>query len=158
MSLLTFILILFTALLTAALILGEIFFIPGIGIIGILGLGGFIGLEVYLIGEGLSAFAIWYAILSIILFVLGFYLLSRNKFFKKVELTDTVDEVAVKLPSGIAIGDKGIASSRLTLGGIVRIGKDTIVEAESEEGFINEGEAIYISDIRNNKIFVRRNQ
>lgn len=158
MTALIFALALLGAILTAALILLEIFFIPGIGILGIIGVGGFIGIEIYLFQEGQISLAIAYAVLTIIIFLIGFYLLSRNKFIKKVELTDTVDEIAVKLPEGIAKGDTGITTSRLTLGGTIRIGKQTLLEAESEEGFIDEGEAIYISDIRNNKVFVKRDQ
>lgn len=158
MTALTLILALLAAALTAFLVLVEIFFIPGIGFIGILGVAGFIGVEIYLIQSGQIHFAIVYAILSILLFLIGFYYFSRNRFIKKVELTDSVDEIAVKLPEGIAIGDTGVSASRLALGGTVRIGKETLLEAESEEGFIDEGEAIYISDIRNNRVFVKRGQ
>ncbi|MDD7438212.1 MAG: NfeD family protein [Bacteroidales bacterium] len=158
MTTLTFILALLGAILTAALILLEIFFIPGIGILGILGVGGFIGIEIYLFQDGQISLAITFAVLTIIAFLIGFYFLSRNKFIKKVELTDTVDTIAVQLPEGISEGDTGVTTSRLTLGGTIRIGKDTLLEAESEEGFIDEGEAIYISGIRNNRVFVKRAQ
>lgn len=158
MTALTLILALLGAILTAALILLEIFFIPGVGLLGILGVGGFIGIEIYLFQAGQSHLAVAYAIFTILAFLIGFYYFSRNKFIKKVELTDSVDEIAVKLPSGIAEGDKGVSISRLTLGGTIRIGKEIILEAESEEGFIDEGEAIYISDIRNNRVFVKRTQ
>lgn len=156
MTAITLILALLGAILTAALILLEIFFIPGIGLLGIIGVGGFIGIEIYLFQDGQTTLAITYAALSVLFFIIGFYFLSRNKFIKKVELTDTVDEIAVKLPAGIAEGDSGVTASRLALGGTIRIGKETLLEAESEEGFIDEGEAVYISNIRNNKVFVKR--
>ncbi|MBR8769995.1 hypothetical protein IX308_000262 [Porphyromonas levii] len=158
MTALTFFLALLGAILTAALILLEIFFIPGIGLLGILGVGGFIGIEIFLVRSGQFTLAIAFAVLTIIIFLIAFYLFSRNKFIKKVELTDAVDEIAVKLPKGISEGDTGVTASRLTLGGTIRIGKDTLLEAESEEGFIDEGEPIYISNIRNNRVFVKRTQ
>lgn len=153
---LTFLVIL-VAVVTAALVLTEIFFIPGLGLMGIIGAGGFIAMEYFLFAEGMVSMAIFYALLSVVLFVVGFYLLSRNKFIQKVALKDSVDEVAVKLPEGVERGAKGVAESRLALVGTIRLGGETLVEAESEEGFIDEGEPIVISDIRNNKVFVKRN-
>lgn len=147
--------VILAALTVAALILAELFFIPGFGFLGILGGGGFIAAEAYFITMGLYPQAILFGALSIATFAIGFLLLSRNKFIKKMELTDTVDEVAIKLPEGIFIGAKGIAVSRLALGGTIRIG-DNALEGESEEGFIDENERIIISDIRNQKVYVRR--
>lgn len=153
---LTFLIIL-AAVVTVALVLAEIFFIPGLGLMGILGAAGFIGVEYFLFVEDMVGMAIFYALLSVVLFVVGFYLLSRNKFIQKVALKESVDEVAVKLPKGVERGAKGVAESRLALVGTIRINGETLVEAESEEGFIDEGEPIVISDIRNNKVFVKRN-
>lgn len=150
-------LILLAAVVTAALVLAEIFFIPGFGLMGIIGGGGFIAVEYFLFTEGLVGMAIFYALLTMVLFVVGFYLLSRNQFIQKVALKESVDEVAVKLPKGVERGTKGVAESRLALVGTIRIDGDTLVEAESEEGFIDEGEPIVVSDIRNNKVFVKRN-
>ncbi|MDO5017403.1 MAG: hypothetical protein Q4E10_03440 [Porphyromonas sp.] len=156
MSVSFILLILLLSIITAALILAEIFFVPGIGLLGILGSVGFIGIEYYLITQGLGTGAVLFAAIAIIAFVIGFYLLSRNKFIKKVELTDTVDEVAVKLPDGIVKGSAAIAESRLVLGGTIRLADGTLVEAESEDGFIDDGEAVYISDVRNQKVYVKR--
>lgn len=152
-------LILLAAVLTAALVLAEIFFIPGVGLLGVIGVGGFVVVEYFFLAGGLVGAAILYAVLSIVLFVVGFYLLSRNRFIQKVALKASVDEVAVKLPEEVMKGAKGVAVSRLALVGTIRIGsgEGCLVEAESEGGFIDEGEPIYISDIRNNKVFVQRN-
>lgn len=66
--------------------------------------------------------------------------------------------MAVKLPSEVSKGGYAEAVSRcLALVGTIRLdGSDTLVEAESEEGFIDERERVYISDIRGNKVFVKR--
>lgn len=157
MSTLLIILIILGALLTAGLVLGEIFFIPGVGLLGIIGVLTFIGVEGYFIYSPQLTFAILYGGVALLAFVIGFYLLSRNKFMKKVALTDTVDEVAVKLPSEVSKGGYAEAVSRLALVGTIRLdGSGTLVEAESEEGFIDERERVYISDIRGNKVFVKR--
>ena len=49
---LTFLVIL-VAVVTAALVLAEIFFIPGLGLMGIIGAGGFIAMEYFLFAEGM---------------------------------------------------------------------------------------------------------
>lgn len=155
MGTLQVILVFLAALLVVALVLSEIFFIPGFGLLGVIGVLGFLGVGAYLISLGEVALAVIYGVVCVLLFVLGFILLSRNGFMKKVALNDSVDEVAVKLPEGWYEGAKGVAVSRLTLAGEVQIeGKK--YEAESESGFIDAGEAVYISRIRKDKIFVKR--
>lgn len=157
MGIIELVLVFLAALLVASLILAEIFFIPGFGLLGIIGVLGFLGIGAYIISLGKVSLVIVYGILSILLFILGFVLLSRNKFIKRVALNDAVDEVAVKLPTEWKEGDKGIAVSRLTLSGEVQI-DGLKYEAESESGFIDAGEPVYISRIRKDKIFVKRGE
>ncbi|MDN4754028.1 NfeD family protein [Porphyromonadaceae bacterium W3.11] len=155
METLEIILMILGAIVIVGLLLGEIFFIPGIGLLGIVGVLGFLGVGAYLISLGEYTIAIIFGAVCVLLFVLGFVLLSRNKFIKKVALTDSVNEVAVKLPEEWREGARGVTVSRLTLSGEVQIdGKR--YEAESESGFINEGEPVYISRIRKDRIFVKR--
>lgn len=155
MGTLEIILMILGAIVIVGLLLGEIFFIPGVGLLGIVGGLGFLGVGAYLISIGQQAMAIIFGAACVLLFVLGFVLLSQNRFIKKVALTDSVNEVAVKLPEEWHEGATGLAVSRLTLSGEVQINGKRY-EAESESGFINEGEAVYISRIRKDRIFVKR--
>lgn len=155
MGTLGIILTLLAAILIAALVLAEIFFIPGVGLLGLIGIGGFLGVGYYLITLGEVTWAIIFAVVAILFFVLGFVLLSRNKVIKRVALTETVDEVAGMLPDDLAVGEVGKAISRLTLAGTVRI-NGIIFEAESEDGFIDAGETVVITRIKQNKVFVAR--
>lgn len=155
MGTLEIILVFLAALIIVALILAEIFFIPGVGLLGIIGVLGFIGVGAFIVSTGEVTIAVIFGAVCVLLFILGFVLLSRNRFIKRVALTDTVDEVAVKLPTDWQVGAEGTAISRLTLSGEVQI-NGTRYEAESESGFIDEGEPIYISRIRKDKIFVKR--
>lgn len=81
MGIIELILVFLAALLVVSLILAEIFFIPGFGLLGIMGILGFLGIGAYIISLGELTLVIVYGILSIILFILGFVLLSRNKFY-----------------------------------------------------------------------------
>lgn len=155
MGTLGIILTLLATILVAALILAEIFFIPGFGLLGVIGVLGFLGVGYYLIMLGEVTWAIIFAVATILLFILGFVLLSRNKVIKRVALTETVDEVANRLPDHIAEGARGKAVSRLTLGGTVRVNGE-IFEAESEDGFIDQGEEVEVTRIKQNKIFVAK--
>lgn len=155
MGLLEWILVAIAALVIVALVLAEIFFIPGVGLLGIVGVLGFLGLGAYLIMAGETILVICYAAFCVLLFILGFVLLSRNKVMRKIELTDMVDAVAVQRPTALSEGDQGVTISRMALVGDVRInGKQ--FEAESESGFLDPNTPIVISTIRRDKIYVRK--
>lgn len=155
MTLTTLILILIIAsLVVAALVLGELFFFPGFGLPGILGIAGFIGIGGYLVSIGRIDLAIGYVVASLLFFGIGFWILSRRKVLNKIALDKSVDEVVNTLPPGITKGARGVTRSRLALGGNIEV-EGHILYAESEEGFVMEDTPIYISRIENNKVFVR---
>lgn len=153
MDILTLILIFIAALIVAGLLLVEIFLIPGVGLVGIFAGILFSGAGLYLIWSGQFWLAVIFAVLSILLFLLGFYILSQRKVISKIELDKNIDEVAVKLPEGVEIGDRGKALSRLALGGKVEV-NGKIFEATSESGLVDEQSPIYVSRVEKDKIFV----
>ena len=110
------------------LILVEILLIPGIGIAGILGLTSICGSAYY-------AFA-----------HLG------GKTWKRLEL-DTVIDKHIK-EEEVAVGDRGMAATRLGPIGTARI-NDKSYEVTSLEGMIDAGTRVEIVHIENNKIYVR---
>ena len=147
------ILVLVAAIVVAGLILGELFFLPGFGLPGILGALGLIGISGYLFFAGRGVLAMIFIVIVAVLFGLGFWILSKRD-LKGFALDKSVDEKVNLLPSTLSRGDRGIARSRLTLGGNAEI-EGEIFYVESEEGFIMEGSPVYVSRIENNKVFVR---
>lgn len=141
------------AVVVAALILGEIFFLPGFGLPGILGGLGLVGISGYLFLSGYGTLGMIFIVIVAVLFALGFWLLSKRD-LKGFALSEKVEEKVNTLPPSLNRGDRGIARSRLTLGGNAEI-EGEIFYVESEEGFIMEGTPIYVSRIENNKVFVR---
>lgn len=153
MNILTLILVLLAAVVVVALILAEIFFIPGLGLMGIFGGLLFAGVGFYLIWSGQYWLVAIFGVLCVLLFVLGFYFMGQRKVVSKMELDKNIDGVAVKLPEGVSIGDQGIALSRLALGGRVQV-NGMIFEATSESGMIDEQSKIYVTRVEKDKIFV----
>lgn len=141
------------AVVVAALILGEIFFLPGFGLPGILGGLGLIGISGYLFLSDYGTLGMIFIVIVAVLFALGFWLLSKRD-LKGFALSEKVEGKVNTLPPSLNRGDRGIARSRLTLGGNAEI-EGEIFYVESEEGFIMEGTPIYVSRIENNKVFVR---
>ncbi|MDO5036371.1 MAG: NfeD family protein [Porphyromonas sp.] len=153
MDLFFILLLLLAALIVVALILVEIFFIPGVGLAGFFGGLAFLGAEYYLLSQGYTWFAILFLLLCIILFGIGFYILSRKKVISKIALNKNVEGAAVTTPTTVKVGDIGIAKSRLALGGEVEIG-DEVFEATSESGMIDEKSPVIVSRIFKDKIYV----
>lgn len=155
MSTIVILLTLLAAVVVAALILVEIFFIPGIGLLGILGGLIFAGVGFYLIWAGHFWFAIIYGVLCVLLFILGFYILSRKRVISKIELKESITETAAnRLPEGVQIGDHGKSISRLALGGTVEVGGQQF-EAKSESGFIDQDQPIVVSRVERDNIYVK---
>lgn len=140
-----------TVMLTA-----EVVFIPGIGITGLLGALAMIGSVFYAFMQ-ISSMAGWITLLvstliSIALFLWALYGKSIDKVALKKNIKSTVKTVEM---SDFAIGDRGVAKTRLALIGEAVI-KGRIVEVKSESGFINENEEIEVVRISEDSLFVAR--
>ena len=134
------------------LILVEILLIPGIGIAGILGLASICGSAYYAFAHlGPWTGAIVTVVNIALLAVLIFYAL-RGKTWKRLEL-DTVIDKHIK-EEEVAVGDRGMAATRLGPIGTARI-NDKSYEVTSLEGMIDAGTRVEIVHIENNKIYVR---
>lgn len=134
---LNIVIIVFLMGLAIALILVEIFLLPGITFAGI-------GGALFAVGGAIYAYTISPAaghitlIASAVLFAATFFSLLRKNSFKRVALHTDVDS---RIPSsrelGIVPGDEGITLSRLAPIGKANI-KGITVEAKSREEFIDE--------------------
>ena len=67
------------AVVVAALILGEIFFLPGFGLPGILGCLGLVGISGYLFLSGYGTLGMIFIVIVAVLFALGFWTLALCK-------------------------------------------------------------------------------
>lgn len=146
------IIIVLLAIVAAALLVGEVFLIPGVGFAGLLGVGTVAGTEYYLIRGGYDTMAVIFALLTILFFCIAAYIMSRKKVVRKVALSSEISSSA-RRPVDVSVGATGIARSRLALKGTVEVG-GKIFEATSEQGFIDQDMPIYISRIDKETIYV----
>lgn len=134
----------------------EIFIIPGISIAGII--------------SGISAlYAFYYSfshlgttagIVTIIVTSVGFIIsiiaFMRSKTLDKISLNKNITSKVDKNSNAhIAVGDKGLTTTRLALIGMAQIG-GSLVEVKSEDGFLNEKTPIIVTRIEDKVIFVQK--
>lgn len=146
------IIIVLLAIVAAALLVGEVFLVPGVGFAGLLGVGTVAGAEYYLIRGGYDTMAVIFALLTIVFFCIAAYFMSRRKVVRKVALSSEISSSAHQ-PVDVSVGATGIARSRLALKGTVEV-EGKIFEATSEQGFIDEDMPIYVSRIDKDTIYV----
>lgn len=142
-------------LFATLLLVVEVVFIPGIGFTGVLGVLSMIGSIAYSFFY-ISGLAGWITLfvacaICVALFIWALYgkSLDRVALNKNIDSTVKEDEL-----SKFAVGDKGIARTRLALIGEAEI-NGNIVEVKSESGFVDEGEAVEVVRISGDTIFVK---
>ncbi len=148
------------ALLSLFLLLGviflilEIFLLPGFGIGGVAGIG-FIGVAIWYAFTYVGVTAVWVTSgASILLLILGIWLFLRFKVLDKISLKAEIDGTADNKVSQIKEGDTGIARTRLAPMGNARFG-DLDVEVKSEDGYIDAGTPIVVSQVNSTNVCVR---
>jgi membrane-bound ClpP family serine protease len=137
------------------LFLIEIFLIPGISIAGIAGGLATIASIIYAYMQiGLLAGHIT-LVSSVLLIGIALFIMFRTNtidyFSLHSEIDSTVDSVE---DLNIAPGDKGVTISRLAPMGKVEV-NGNILEAKSEDGFIEEEQSIEVVKILSNNIIVK---
>ncbi|KGN92553.1 NfeD family protein [Porphyromonas canoris] len=149
------ILLLFT-LLAVALALAELFFIPGWGIAGTLS----VALLIWLLYFSYSIspiVALSLLFLSLLLFFIGAYWISKTKTLDKIGLSSKIEGKSPNEAGSVAVGMTGKTTSRLALSGNILLDDtEKIVEATSLEGLIDENERVEIVRLESGKILVRR--
>lgn len=149
----TFIIIL--TLLGVILLLTEIFFIPGVGVAGILGF-------VSQVAASFCAFktygqeAGWIVTLVNVLLLIGFLVFAlRAKTWRRFTLNTKIDSKVQQDPDTVlAIGDKGRTVTRLSPMGTARI-EGRSYEVKALEGMLDAGTEIEVVLIEDNRIFVK---
>lgn len=141
-------------ILGLVLLFAEILLIPGVGFAGILGVISMGGSCYFAFADyGMSTGLVVLAIILLILILMMFWVL-RAKTWKKMSLETNIDSKAVVLDVPVAVGDKGVAMTRIAPMGNARFG-DKAVEVTSIEGIINSGTEIEVVSVDGIKIVVR---
>lgn len=142
-------------LVGAILLALEVCFIPGFGLTGVLGAMSLLGAVSYSFVY-ISALAGWCTIAIVIVLLVVLILWAvYGKSIDNVALKKNIDS-SVENPDsiGIAVGDEGVAITRLALVGEVDFaGK--IVEVSSASGFVEENTRVQVTRIAGGTIFVK---
>lgn len=134
----------------------ELIVIPGFGVAGILGV-------VSLILSCCLAFALFEAtagavttVAGILLLIITTIMVLRSRTWKRASLSTSIDSKVDSTPKekGVEIGQKGMAVTRLALGGDVKL-NGTVMEAFARDAIIESGSSIEVVDIEDNKIIVK---
>ncbi len=141
--------------LALVLCLVETFLLPGFGICGVLSaVFALIGVGAcfsYSVTAGLLATA---AVLLVGAALL--YWVIHSKHIARLSLHATINSsVANDAINNIAVGDQGVALTRLALVGNARIG-NTECEVRSAQGFIDEGTPVVVTKIHMGEVYVER--
>ena len=148
-------LVILLLLFGVGLIVGEIFFIPGLGLAGLFGLAGLAGsvAMAYLYISPLAGHITLFA--AVVVAALCIVLFFRGKTLEKMALkTDVKGRVDLISGSDIKVGDVVLTSSRLAPMGKVRVGSREL-EAKSMGAFIDPETAVSIVKIDGNVLLVK---
>lgn len=148
-------LVVILVLVGVALLVTELFLIPGFGLPGIAGfiaIAGGVFCAYFYLGATAGHITL---VSSLILCAIAIYIFIRSKTLDKMALRENITS-KVDLIDGINIkvGDKGITISRLAPMGKVRIG-DADIEAKSYEAFIDQQSSVEVFAIDGNTIIVK---
>lgn len=134
----------------------ELFLIPGISVAGIAGTV-FMGGAIYYAYTHISPTAGHFTVVaSLVLLATAVWVFIRSKALEKLSLkTEITGKNDPMANVEIHIGDIGISSSRLAPMGKVKI-NGFVVEAKTNDDFIDEGVEVKVLDIMNTNILVGR--
>ena len=142
-------------LFATILLVVEVLLIPGFGFTGLLGAASMIGAVAYSFFT-IGSLAGWITLLiacaiCVALFMWALYGNSLDKVALKKKISSTVKEDEI---TKFAVGDKGVARTRLALIGEAEI-NGLIVEVKSELGLVDEGASVEVVRISGDTIFVK---
>ena len=134
----------------------ELFLIPGISIAGIAGTL-FVGGAVYYAYDKIGNTAGHLTLLGgIVLLGIAVWIFLRSKALEKMSLKAGIDGKNDPLKDvSVEVGDTGITSSRLAPMGKVKV-NGHIVEAKTNDDFIDEGVEVTVLEVMNTNILVER--
>jgi len=140
------------------LLLVETLLIPGFAVTGILGIG-CMGAACWLAFTRIGTTAgVIVTIICILLAVALLVWVMRSSTWKKATLNTKIDaKVDVNADkTGIAVGTRGTAITRLAPMGMVRFEDGTKAEVSSADGFLDQGCEVEVSSVEGEKIFIKK--
>lgn len=136
------------------LMFAEIMIIPGFGVAGILGILAMGGSSYYAFHEFGQTCGFIVLGVNLVLVILLLVWALRANTWKKLTL-DTNISSKVNVPEvSVAVGDRGVAATRLAPMGNARFGDHT-VEVTAMEGMISSGVPVEVVMIEDQKIYVK---
>ena len=136
------------------LLILEFLVFPGVNVAGILGfacIAGAIWLAYSTMGTTVGHFTLLGT--AVCGFGVTWYAL-RAKTWRRMQLNTQIDSTVEGVNETIREGDVGITQGRLAPMGKVRVG-DSVVEAESRSGFVDENRDVVVLKVYKNKIIVK---
>lgn len=136
------------------LMFAEIMLIPGIGIAGILGIISMGGSCYYAFREFDNTAGFIVLGVNVVLWTILLIWVLRSKTWKKMALETNITS-KVNIPEvAVAVGDKGVAATRLAPMGNVRFANHSL-EVTAMDGMISSGAEVEVVLIDDKKIYVR---
>lgn len=139
-----------------ALLVVEIFLIPGIGFAGLAGVASMVAAvfcAYYYIGATAGHITLG---CLLVLTAIAIWLFVRSRMLERMALkTEIKSKIDLVSQSEINIGEHGVTISRLAPMGKVRIGGKEF-EAKSAEAFIDQNSEIEVVSIEGNTVIVKR--
>jgi len=147
-------LIILFVVLGVALMLLEIFFLPGITIGGIAG-AGFLIAAIWVAFVNFSATIGWLTlIVSFALLATFIALFIKGKFWKRISLNTEITSKVEYQNLVVKVGEKGVAISRLAPIGNANF-SGNVLEVKSLSGFIDVGSEVEAVEVSENEILVK---
>lgn len=134
-------------------IFAEVLLIPGVGVVGILGLLSMGGSCFYAFYELGTTAGIIVSIVNAVLIILLMIWVLRARTWKRMSLETNIDSKAVVPDVAVSVGDVGNTLTRLAPMGMARFG-DSSIEVTSSEGIIDNGSKVVVTAVEGIKIFV----
>ena len=123
------------------LLILEFLVFPGVNVAGILGFACVVG-AVWLAYSTMGTTVGHFTLLGTALCGFGVtYYVLRSKTWRRMQLHTQIDSTVEGVDESIREGDTGVAQGRLAPMGKVRVG-DSVVEAESRSGYIEESDRV----------------
>ena len=136
------------------LLILEFLVFPGVNVSGILGFACVVG-AVWLAYSTMGTTVGHFTLLGTALCGFGVtYYVLRSKTWRRMQLHTQIDSTVEGVDESIREGDTGVTQGRLAPMGKVRVG-DSVVEAESRSGYIEENREVIVLKVYKNKIVVK---
>lgn len=151
-----------TALIITLIVVGlvllivELILVPGFGVAGILGVASLVASCWLGFSQSGTETGMLILAVEIVLVVLITVMVLRSKTWKKASLDASISSRVDLSPQekGIGMSDRGIAVTRLAPAGQVKIGV-ILTEAFARDAVIEAGTQIEVTEIQDNKIYVK---